>query len=120
CPFAQQLACRVEQSRYIGLRELACQRQWRQSRAVQDLVRVRVSDAAEQTRIGQRTLQGLILHLQSLGEVGQRAVADFESTHVELRKRVGTAHQVQRRATLRAGFSERDPSVPELENRERS
>jgi hypothetical protein len=80
---------------------------------------MRVSDPAEQTRISQRTLERVVLLSQSPGEVGEQAVSNLESAHVELCKRVRTAHQMQRRATLRAGFGERDPSVPEFENRER-
>ena len=48
--------------------ELCGQRQRRQPRAVQDLVRVGVADAAEQARIGQRALERVVLAREARGE----------------------------------------------------
>ena len=49
-------------------RQLRGQRERRQPRAVQDLVRVGVADAAEQARVGQRALEGVVLARERCAE----------------------------------------------------
>ena len=79
-------------------------------RAVQDLVGVRVADAAEQARIGQRALQRVVLARAA------RAANVVEARRSARRCRPGRVRasaaspcdDVQRRAPLAAGFGERE------------
>ena len=85
---------------------------------MQDLVRVRVADAAEQPRIGERPLHRVALRPQPLGEFdrawrraprGRRARTSRESA--------APAHEVERRAALRPGLGERAASRSETRMR---
>src|SRR6478672_612393 len=83
-PFAQRRQRRVAQPLDLLLVELLRQRQRREPRVVKDLVRVGVADPAEQSRIGQRALEGVILGGQAFGKLRRRALEDLESTAREL------------------------------------
>ena len=60
-PLAQNLLCRLVQQRELLGRELLRQTNRRQSRAVQDLIGIGVTYAAEQSRIGEGPLQRVVL-----------------------------------------------------------
>jgi len=76
---------------------------------------------AEQTRDRSAHASGCDSQFAIARRSRQRAVADFEVHPCRIVQRVGTAHQVQRpRDRFVPASVKRDPSVPELENRERS
>jgi hypothetical protein len=60
-PFAEHGASRGEEPRDLGIAEFAGERDRRQAGAMQDLVRVGVADAGKEARIGQRSLERVIL-----------------------------------------------------------
>ena len=82
---------------------------------MQDLVGVRVPDAAEQTRIGERSLDRVILAAKSRGEVAEVGVQHLESAAVELRERVRALDDVNGRASLRPRLGEVEVAGIELE-----
>ena len=52
---------------------------------MQDLIRVRVADTAEEARVGQRALEGVVLRCQSFGERVAAALEDLESAAARAR-----------------------------------
>ena len=99
--------------------ELARERERREPRAVQDLVRVRVADAVEQARIGERALHRVVLRREARRERREVRALHVEAAHVERAQRERALHAMQRRAALGAGFGERERPVREVEQRER-
>ena len=92
----------------------------RQPRAVQDLVRVRVADAAEEPRVGERALERVVLARERARRTASSvASSDLEPAAVELRERVRAAHDVERRALLRARLGEDQRARREVERGER-
>src|SRR5215813_64384 len=73
---------------------------------MQDLVGVRVADAAEEVRIGERALERVVLAAESLREGLQLAADDLDSARVQRVEAGGSAHDVDARALLRAGLGE--------------
>jgi hypothetical protein len=51
---------------------------------VEDLVRVRIADSAEQARIRERSFDGVILGSQPLRELLARRFEDFDSAAIEV------------------------------------
>ena len=72
-------------------------------RGVQNLVGVRVADAAEDVRIGERALQRVVLARQALGELRQRRAEHLEPARIE---------RGQSAAPLRPGGSTPAASAP--------
>ncbi len=95
------------------------QRQRRQARAMQDLVGISVADAAEEARIGERALDGVVLG----DEAGREGLAgrrhDVDAAGVERRQRGAAGDDVQRRAPLLAGLGEGERAAVELEESQR-
>ena len=91
----------------------------RQPRAVQDFVGVRVADAGEEPRIGQRPLQRVVLARKARGERREVRVLDLQAAGVEARERRLADDEVQRaRRFVPASVNASVPSR-ELESRER-
>ena len=86
---------------------------------MQDLVGVRVADAGEEPRIGQRPLQRVVLARKARGERREVDVPDLEAAGVEALERRFTDDVVQRRPPLGSGFGERERAFSELERRKR-
>ena len=119
-PLASVVARRRVQSRAISVVvELARQLERRQPRAMQDLVRVRVADAAEEVRIGQRALERVVLAPQRRGEVSHAAASATSRPPGSSAASAALAlHDVQRRALLRARLGQQQRAVREIERRE--
>src|ERR1041385_9000608 len=83
---------------------------------MQDFIRVRVANAAEQARIGERALECVILVRERMRKFRQRAVQHIESTWIMSREIFLALHQVQRRALLGSRFGEQKRSVREVES----
>ena len=91
----------------------------RQLRRVQDLVGVRVADAVEQRRIGQRALDRVPLAAQPLGEL--RAVVASNTSRPPRSNSASASrpcNDVHRRALLRRRLGEDQRAVREVERRE--
>ena len=73
---------------------------------MQDLVGVRVADPAEEMGVGECALEGVVLALQSLGELDEAGVQHLESTAVERRESRRAPHDMERCAARRARFGE--------------
>src|SRR5215831_7571325 len=73
---------------------------------MEDLIGVRVSDPAEEPRVGDRPLERVILASQTRCEIRYVRVQHLEAPAVELRERVRALHDVNRRAPLRARLRE--------------
>ena len=50
---------------------------------MEDLIGVRVPDTGEETRVGQRALEGVALTCERLAEVNESGIKDFEATKIE-------------------------------------
>ena len=83
----------------------------RQLRAMQDLVRVRVADAAEDARVGQRALQRVVLGAQARGERRDVGAERLRGRPCRTARAPRAADQVQRRAPLGARFGQRERAV---------
>jgi hypothetical protein len=86
---------------------------------VEYLVGVGVADAAEETRIGERALQGVVLGAEPRGEVGDARVEHFEPAAVEPGERAVASNEVERRAARRAGLGEEERPGWEIEGGQR-
>ena len=86
----------------------------RQLRAMQDLVRVRVADAAEEMRIGQRALQRVVLAQRARARSAARSASSTSRPPMSnARQRRRAVHDVQRRAPLGARLGQRERAVGE-------
>src|ERR1043166_1569124 len=85
---------------------------------MQNLVGVRVADAAEEPRVGERTLDRVILQAKARGEILECRVEGLESSAAELGESVATANEMQRGAAFRSGFGEREYAGRKLERGE--
>src|SRR5207244_3097041 len=70
-----------------------------------------VADPAEQRRIGECPLHGVILTPQHGGKRLRRRIEHLESAAVELGERALAPNQVERRALLRASLGEDERAV---------
>jgi hypothetical protein len=83
---------------------------------MKDLIRVRVTDAAEQGWISERSLECVILPHQLLSE---RLLIDFEwlnASTVDLCQRLFASNYCDRCTTLRTGLSEQQSAILEIES----
>src|SRR5215475_12324140 len=85
---------------------------------MENLVGVRVADAAEDTWIGQGALEGVVFPSQGDTERRQICVQDLEASGVVVAETGLTADQMQRRAALRARFGQNERSRREVEGGE--
>ena len=86
---------------------------------MQDLVGVRVADAGEEMRVGQCTLERVIVLLEPFAKSIR---VDFENLYAARIHRLdcGSAvYQMKRSAPLRAGLGERERAIVEHEESER-
>jgi hypothetical protein len=86
---------------------------------MQDLVRIGVTDAGEEARIGQRALQSVILAGDARGKRSCVDGEDFQTARIERLERRLTQHAMQRCAALRTGLGERERAGREFEDRQR-
>ena len=86
---------------------------------MQDFVGIRIADAAEQMRIGQRALDGVILVREPRGEGVAIEREDVDAAGIERCERGAAMQHVQRGAPLRSRFGEGKRPARKLEQRER-
>ena len=82
---------------------------------MQDLVAVRVADAAQEPRVGERALEGVALAGERRAEGCEVGVEHLEAAGVEGRHGRRPAHDVQRGALLRARLREHQRAGRKLE-----
>ena len=87
---------------------------------MQDLVGIRVADAAEHMRIGQSALQRVVPHHQAASELIERSGHDIHSAGIESRQSRFALRHVQRSPLLRSGLGQREAAVVEQKRREGS
>ena len=85
---------------------------------MQDLVRVRVADPAEQPRIGERALQRVILAREGGAKGCEIGGEHLEPAGVMVIEPVLASHEVKRGAPLRARLRQHEGSRGEVERRE--
>jgi hypothetical protein len=85
---------------------------------VQDLVRVGVADAAQQARIGQGSLDGVVLPGQGRAEIVQVRAQHLEAARIVVRQPRLAAHHVEPRPLLLAGLRQQQAAVGEVEGRQ--
>src|SRR5262245_12350103 len=85
---------------------------------MQDLVRVGVADAAQQPRIGERTLEGVALARERTREGGEIDVHRLDAAGVEGGETGVALHDVERGPLLRARLGEGQGAGGEVEGGE--
>src|SRR5262252_7777432 len=85
---------------------------------MQDFIGIRISDAAEQSWIGQSALQRVIFPNQRFTKRLHRRIEHLERSTVENSKVAFLFNQVQRGSFLRSGFREQQGAGLEIERRE--
>ena len=102
----ERRARRLVQARDLLGGQLRAHRERREPRAVQDLVRIGVADAAEQARVGQRALERVVLARERRRELLRDRIEHLEAAGI-VRGEPGLARDdVQRGALLRAGLGQ--------------
>ena len=105
-PFDQDRPAGVVEARELAVVELVVHADRGQAGAVQNLVGVRVADAAQEARIGERALERVALAEEDVTKLREVRLQDLEPERRERGEPVGAAHEVQRGALLRAGFGQ--------------
>ena len=106
-----------KESLQLVLVELSGPPHRREPRIEQDLVGVRVSDATENSRVGECPLQSAVLPQQSLPERGEVHFQRLDATRIERRQSFLTADHVERRPLACARFRQQEGSVGKIERR---
>ena len=96
------------------VRQSRCQLQRRQPRPVEDLIGIRIPDAAEQPRVRERPLERVVLGSQSLGELFARGV---ETSRPPRSNATSVASPGPRASTPAASFPLRSGTARRLETR---
>jgi hypothetical protein len=117
-PFGHHVAHGLVQARDLFVGQPARQHDRRQPRAVQDLVGIRVADAAEQARVGQAALDGVVLGLQLARERGHVGLQHIDAAWVHCLQRLAPGHQMDRCAALGAGLGQHQRTGVEREGGE--
>ena len=86
---------------------------------MQDLVRVRVADPAEQAGIGQGALQRSVLQSQPRGELVAGGREHLDSARIVFLERGLAVYEVERRALLRTGLGQGQRAAGEVERGKR-
>ena len=87
---------------------------------MQNLIRVRVPDAAQDPRIRQGAFERTILRHQPLPELGQRARHDVDPARIHRRQLREPRHHVERSPPLRASLGHRQGAMLKVERRKSS
>ena len=118
-PVLKHLAHRGMERFDLRLVEMARLLHRRQPGAMEDLVGIGVTDAAEQTRVGERTLQRVVLAPQHTPEIVQTAVQHLDAAGIVLSANSrGTAHGMQRRTLDGARLGEDQGAGRQIESRQ--
>jgi hypothetical protein len=114
-PVQQGRARGVEEPRGLRLGELARLLHGRELRAVQDLVRIRVADAAQDPRVCHRALERVVLTGQRRAERGEVRVEHLEAARIVLLQAGFAARQIERGPALGAGLGQDQGPRREIE-----
>src|SRR5918994_5424383 len=82
---------------------------------MQDLIRVRIADAAEQVGIRQRALQRMVLPRERFSKLGKRCGHHVETAGIALREGIATRDDVERCLPLRASLGEDQRGMLEVD-----
>src|SRR4051812_513617 len=85
---------------------------------MKNLVGVRVADARERARIGERALQRMPLGGERGAELGLRALEDVDAARIVLGELCLAAHDIERGALFLARLREQQGPALEIEGRE--
>ena len=85
---------------------------------MENFIGVSVADAAQQVRIGEGALEGVVITRQRFTELADRRGQHFEAARIVRPERRFAANQIERRAPLRSGFGQDDRSRLEIEGSE--
>src|SRR5215472_3060743 len=117
-PGPENGAGRLVESPDLVLLQPLRQRHRGQAGGVEDLVRIRVADAAEEPRVGERPLQGVVLATKRGGELLGSGLHRVDASAVQGAHLVLAAEQPQLRSLLGAGLGEDERAGGEIERRE--
>ena len=109
------MASRLVQPFDLGASQLLRELDRRQTRRMQNLVRVRVADSTEEVRVGERSLHRMVLARESLRKLIDRRREDIQSTGVMPRQAAAAAQYMQRSPALRSRLRQHQCSVREVE-----
>src|SRR5882724_462031 len=106
-PVVERSARRLVEPRVLTVAERPRLPHGREPRAMQDLVRVRVADAREDVRVGQRALERVVLAGDRAAELLRVTGEGIDPARVERLKPRLTPHEMYRGALLRARLGQR-------------
>lgn len=86
-----------------------------EARAVEDLVGVGITDAAEEMRIGERALDGVPFAREERPKFVERCIEHVDSAWIERVEIRFTSHEMDRRASFRSRLGEQKRAVAEVE-----
>jgi len=114
-PVRQRFTCRIEEARDLVIGKTRCQRERRESRTMQDFIRVGVADAVEKARVGERSLYSVILAPQLRGELVAICDKYVDPAAVHLFDNRDPLHHMQGRAALGPRLCQIQRPMVELE-----
>ena len=114
-PQRERIAGSVKQPRPLLLLELVRERHRRKLRCMRNLIRVRVANSADNSRIGQRSFQRAIFLAQRRSKCRQIAREHVNSSRIDRAQTLFTRHHMQRSPPLRPRF--RQHQRPHSQNR---
>ncbi len=117
-PLEQRLASGMVEPNLLLLAELKGKLDRREFRAVKQLIRIGIANAAEQAGIGQSALEGVVFASERGPEALGVGVHHFKSAAIEGIDQAPAAHQVEGGSFLRAGLGEQQRAVREIETRQ--
>src|SRR5688572_16225403 len=117
-PILQRPSSGMIQTTHLFVGELPGARQRREPGPVQDFIRIRIADSAEETRVGQRTLEGMAFRAQPLGEAVFVRFQYLEPASLELDQALFSCYQIDGGAALGAYLGEHENSGGKLERRQ--
>src|SRR5437762_4127309 len=85
---------------------------------MEDLIGVGISNSAEEPRIGEGALEGVVLRSKRGRERVEPGAENLKSTSVERVKTVFATDDVERRAFLRPRFREQETAIVEIKGGE--
>ncbi len=99
-------------------RKILSQRDRREPCPKQDLVRIGIADAAEEMRVGQGPLQGVVIPGQHRGESLKVGLENFNPARIVGSKGDQALYEMERSLFFRPGFGEHQTSVRKIKGRE--
>jgi len=98
--------------------QLAREGDGRELRRVQDFVRIRVADSADQARVGKGSLECAVFKRERFAKRVEITLEDLDSSWVDLAQALFASDDMQRSAVLCAGFGQHKRAVGKIEGRQ--